>query len=85
MGDYTMARSLFAELLRMARRDGVIGEVYEHEPEHPLVDRKLYKSEAPFSWGAAAVVDAVDYAQRSWRDAPQRADRTSRTDPSVIS
>jgi glycogen debranching enzyme len=59
MGDDLAASRILAELLRMARRDGAIAEVYQHTPSHPMVHRLGYTSEAPFSWGSAMVVETV--------------------------
>lgn len=59
MGDEHAASSILAELLRMARRDGAIAEVYQHTATHPMVRRLGYTSEAPFSWGSAMLVETI--------------------------
>jgi glycogen debranching enzyme len=77
VGDRESARAALEQLEGVARRDGVIGEVYRARPPHRLWRSALYVSEAPFSWGAGMVLDAV----AEWREAglepsaarPQRA------------
>jgi glycogen debranching enzyme len=53
------AIKIIARLRRMAERDGSIAEVFQAHPEgDPEMKRtRLYKSEKPFSWGAAFVAD----------------------------
>jgi hypothetical protein len=60
---YEEARGDVAEivgrLLRVARRDRCIAEIY-HPQDLALFESRHYKAELPFSWGAACVVDAVE-------------------------
>jgi glycogen debranching enzyme len=60
MGDHAEAARIFEHLERAAVRDGTVAEVYaarrgEMRPFRSLI----YRSEAPFSWGAGLVLDAL--------------------------
>ncbi|HSD86057.1 MAG TPA: hypothetical protein VLB44_01035 [Kofleriaceae bacterium] len=56
------AERLFERLVRMARRDNGIGEVYRTGDEPFVLAAPRYRSDHPFSWGAAFVIDATTYA-----------------------
>lgn len=56
------AHRLFDRLLRIARRDNGIGEVYRSGDEPFVLRAPRYRSDHPFSWGAAFVIDATTYA-----------------------
>jgi hypothetical protein len=59
MGDVTDAKAIVGRLETMAARDGGIAEVYEPTAGLPPKHTLLYKSEQPFSWGSAFVIDAL--------------------------
>jgi hypothetical protein len=59
LGDVAQARRILGRLEAVARRDGTIAEVYAPRPGLPVEKTPLYRSEMPFSWGAAFVIDAV--------------------------
>nr|HEX4315799.1 hypothetical protein [Kofleriaceae bacterium] len=80
MNDEPTATRVLAEMLRMARRDGAIAEVYQHAPTHPMVRRLGYTSEAPFSWGSAMVVETVAQVAGS-RERARRRFRSPRRRP----
>jgi glycogen debranching enzyme len=63
MGDEPEARRIFDGLAAMAERDGTIAEIYR-ERHGALVPFRslLYRSEAPFSWGAGMILDALGAA-----------------------
>ena len=56
------AERLFERLARVARRDNGIGEVYRSGDEPFALAAPRYRSDHPFSWGAAFVIDATTYA-----------------------
>jgi hypothetical protein len=56
------AERLFDRLVRVARRDNGIGEVYRSGDEPFTLTAPRYRSDHPFSWGAAFVIDATTYA-----------------------
>jgi glycogen debranching enzyme len=60
MNDGAEARRIFEGLATMAERDGTIAEIYR-EKDGALVPFRslLYRSEAPFSWGAGMILDAL--------------------------
>lgn len=58
MGDTSEAKAIVGRLETMASRDGNIGEIYDPNSLKPK-QTLLYKSEQPFTWGSAFVVDAM--------------------------
>lgn len=65
VGDRGSARLALETLAGWAARDGAIAEVYAEEPPHHPWRSLLYESERPFSWGAAATLDALsEYSRR---------------------
>ena len=56
------AHRLFDRLVHIARRDNGIGEVYRSGDEPFVLTAPRYRSDHPFSWGAAFVIDATTYA-----------------------
>lgn len=61
MGDVAGARASLTHLQGLAQRDGGIGEIYQGGAKSKPFSNLLYRSEQPFSWGAAATVDAVSF------------------------
>ena len=59
MGDVAGARASLGQLQRLAQRDGAVGEIYQGDAKAKPFSTLLYRSEQPFSWGAAATVDAL--------------------------
>jgi len=64
MGDKAESRRIFDTLGTMVARDGTVEEIYKAQTDGKLGPPKpfgslLYKSEAPFSWGAGFVLDAL--------------------------
>jgi hypothetical protein len=59
MGDVEGANQSLSKLQQLAQRDGGIGEIYTGDAQARPVSTLLYRSEQPFSWGAAYTVDAV--------------------------
>lgn len=59
MGDKASARRILHVLSEWAKRDGEINEVMDPKKKMRPVKRMLYRSEAPFSWGAVFVLDFV--------------------------
>ncbi|MDE2491342.1 MAG: hypothetical protein KGM24_10870 [Elusimicrobia bacterium] len=57
-GEEARAERLADALAGILERDGAAGEVYEPDDGRPVV-RRLYRSEAPFSWAAAFCVEAL--------------------------
>ena len=57
-GDREEASRIFASLEKLAERDGWVGEVYSPH-DLSLVRTWSYRSEAPFSWGAGCVLEAL--------------------------
>jgi glycogen debranching enzyme len=58
-GDAERAAAMRAALTTILQRDGASGEVYEPDTGLP-VKRRLYRSEAPFSWSSAMALEALD-------------------------
>jgi hypothetical protein len=66
MNDLDTARQALEHLSACAARDGTICEIYEERPSHRPWRSLLYRSEAPFSWGAGMCLDALHaYAEAS--------------------
>lgn len=59
MGARVDGARIRAVLEKVAREHGTIHEIYEWREELVPVRRPLYRSEAPFSWGAAKIVEAL--------------------------
>jgi len=59
MGDLEGAHKSLGKLQQLAQRDGGIAEIYTAGAEAKPVSTLLYRSEQPFSWGAAYAVDAL--------------------------
>lgn len=60
VGDLPEARRILEVLEGMAVRDGAICEVYASEPPYLPWESRLYRSEAPFSWGAGKTLEALE-------------------------
>ena len=59
MGDAVESQRILARMDQMATRDGAIAEIYDGKKQLRPVRTLLYHSEAPFSWGAGFVLDAL--------------------------
>lgn len=60
MGDDAGKTAAFDKLQTLAKRDGTVGEVYRSEAQSRPWSSWLYRSEEPFSWGAAMTLEALD-------------------------
>lgn len=58
--DSSESHRILQELQRWAERDQTIGEIYAPKKDFKLVRKFLYRSEAPFSWGSAKVLEALE-------------------------
>lgn len=56
-GDRATYEKIRANLQRTLERDGTVYEIYQNTPSNPHFETWLYKSEAPFSWGAGFILD----------------------------
>lgn len=65
MGDRQEAERLRRFLSELLKRDGVVGEIYEPRRRYRLFRSLFYRSEAPFSWGAAWVLHFL--GRPEWR------------------
>ncbi len=64
MGDRAESGRILETLSRLATRDQAITEVYSPDSaELPLFKSWIYRSETPFSWGSAFVLDALESDQ----------------------
>lgn len=59
MNDIEANDLISGELQRLANAHGTIHEVYEMSDKLTPVERALYKSERPFSWGAGKIIEAL--------------------------
>lgn len=59
MNDIPTYNRIFANLNEMLQRDQAVYEVYNNNAEMTPFKTLFYKSEAPFSWGSAFVLDMV--------------------------
>ena len=57
--DVKMSRSILGRLEELVVRDGVVHEIYDPQNHLQPWNKLVYRSEAPFSWGAAFIVDAL--------------------------
>lgn len=58
-----IAEEILHTIEHMAHRDGTIGEIYDSEGK--LFSGLLYRSEIPFSWGCALILEAIQsYRQK---------------------
>lgn len=59
MNDIPTYNRIFANLNEMLQRDQAVYEIYNNNAEMTPFKTLFYKSEAPFSWGSAFVLDMV--------------------------
>lgn len=57
MGDTANVAKLHSHIKRVLLRDQVVNEIYKHKSELPAFSSVFYRSEAPFSWGSAFILD----------------------------
>lgn len=57
--DSQMFEKIRANFEKILNRDQTVYEIYHNSDEHPHFESWLYKSEAPFSWGAAFLLDML--------------------------
>lgn len=62
--DFALANDIKNKLAEIATRDGVISEIYLNDENLSLFETKLYRSEAPFSWGAAYVINFLGHLSK---------------------
>jgi hypothetical protein len=85
MGDLERAARALEHLATCAARDGAVSEIYSSRPPHLPWRSLVYRSEAPFAWGAGVTLDALhSFAEVSYDDSAQRTvggcvERRSRT------
>lgn len=58
-GEPSEARRILEVLSARAERDGHVVEIFAAQPPHDPFRSLLYRSEAPFSWGAARILEAL--------------------------
>lgn len=58
-GDHAGAAAVLRVLARRVARDGEVVEIYASRPPHRPFRSLLYRSEAPFSWGAARILEGL--------------------------
>lgn len=58
MGDTKEAQKIYVRLRQLTGATGEVAEVYEASTTAP-VKRGFYRSESPFSWGAAKIVESL--------------------------
>jgi hypothetical protein len=64
LNDGEEALRLLKKINQIVQRDGVIGEIYSPKNNFRLFKGLLYSSEAPFSWGAAYMVEMLSYLEK---------------------
>jgi hypothetical protein len=62
--DLNEAQRIFKELEVMAKRDGVIYEIFRNDEELSVFKNLVYHSEGPFSWGSGRILEALSHYQR---------------------
>ena len=65
MGDQPEAERILDGLDKLIARDHTVAEIYEPQRTMKPWQRWLYHSERPFSWGAAATLDAASVVARN--------------------
>ncbi|MBL4849522.1 MAG: hypothetical protein JKY65_28665 [Planctomycetes bacterium] len=60
VGDLDGAQIALDALQTWVRRDGVVSEIYQDRSPHLPWTSLTYRSEAPFSWGAAMILAALE-------------------------
>lgn len=65
MGDQPEAERILDGLGKLVARDKTVAEIYEPQRTMKPWQRWLYRSERPFSWGAAATLDAASFVARN--------------------
>ena len=55
--DMPRFEKIYENFQKVLNRDGTVYEIYHNSDEHPHFQTWLYKSEAPFSWGSAYILD----------------------------
>lgn len=58
-GDRASAERILDVLAARVARDGSVVEIYDPRPPHRPFRSLIYRSEAPFSWGAARILEGV--------------------------
>lgn len=61
MGDTAEAHRILKQLSSHFERDKLVAEIYDPTRQMRPWRRWLYRSETPFSWGAAMAIDATDF------------------------
>lgn len=62
--DQARFQNYYAQLERVLNRDRTVYEIYNNNAQKTPVTNYLYKSEAPFSWGAGFVLDLEGTVRR---------------------
>lgn len=58
-GDRASAERILDVLAQRVARDGAVVEIYDPRPPHRPFRSLIYRSEAPFSWGAARILEGI--------------------------
>ncbi|HBP21901.1 MAG TPA: hypothetical protein DEA08_29470 [Planctomycetes bacterium] len=58
-GDRSSAERILDVLAARVERDGAVVEIYDPRPPHRPFRSLIYRSEAPFSWGAARILEGI--------------------------
>jgi glycogen debranching enzyme len=62
-GDHAEAKRIALVLEEMILRDQCVGEIYFSNEEHEVYNSRFYKSESPFSWGAAYTIEMLNISK----------------------
>jgi len=62
MGDKDMTSKIKSTIEKVLIRDQVVNEIYKHNPDLPPFTSPFYRSEYPFSWGSAFILDYCNLA-----------------------
>ena len=60
MNDMKEGDKIACRLWKIIRRDIYVGEIYNNNDEYSLYHTILYRSECPFSWGAAYIINMIE-------------------------
>jgi len=71
MGDVQEGDRILGRVEALVLRDAVVNEVYDFNSDLSVFQTWLYQSEAPFSWGAAKIIEAI-YERRQLYESLER-------------
>jgi hypothetical protein len=61
--DFSTFNLIYRKIDEILKRDQVVYEIYNNDNDHDKFQNKMYKSESPFSWGAAFVLDLENFVK----------------------